>query len=380
MQNCSSGHCTVENSYKQILGELSSKTGDECCFDVCFSNAKGKHIHSKLNIPNNTNFFMEVPFISWPIKYSCDSLNELIFCENCLKIRNKYNFDSFLNLNEFGLNKRICSTYCLKKTLGRDINSDDASGSLNNGWAIYLQGLTGIEILRRYQHFVDPEGNIPITAEAISRLIAQIAADIHFFWMELGYGKENLRTAFRLGCKTIDNFISPPETLFPEINMKSLTECIKAVLLDPIKAAFMDSDIPNILLSERTIQQLLGQLTLNSQGIEVWDLCNNLFNNEKEYGKPGSESCILVIKGACICTIQSCFNHSCQPNCCVYSMGDSTVYISTIRDINEGEELTISYIDNTLSFPERKELINNYHFECSCSVCLTQGELNVEKF
>ncbi|KAH7646959.1 SET domain containing with a cysteine cluster at the C-terminus [Cryptosporidium bovis] len=380
MSNCSNGHCNIEKDYHELLEELNSRTSNKSYFDIHFSKVKGKHVHSKLRISNDTNFFVEVPLISWPIKYFHKSSDKMVFCENCLKIRNSNNFDDFLTLNELGLNKRICSTYCLKKALGKGLDSNNFSSSLNNGWAIYLQGKNGIEVLRRYQNSIDPEAKIPITAEAISRLIAQIAADIHFFWMELGCSKENLHTAFKLGCKSIENFISPPETLFPEINIKSLTSCIKSVLFNPLKAAFLDEEIPNIFLSERTIKQLLGQLTLNSQGINVWDFCSNSFGNEDQPDKPDSESCTSFIRGACICTIQSCFNHSCDPNCCVYSMGDSTVYISTIRDIKEGEELTISYIDNTLPLTERKKLIHNYHFECNCNICLTQEKVEYADF
>ncbi|KAF8979867.1 Histone-lysine N-methyltransferase smyd1 [Entomortierella lignicola] len=62
-------------------------------------------------------------------------------------------------------------------------------------------------------------------------------------------------------------------------------------------------------------------------------------------------------------------NHSCVPNC-VYTFKGSRVECRVIRDIQPGEELTISYIDQIDTTKERgKQLGERYHFSCDCQLC-----------
>ncbi|KAH8584706.1 SET domain containing with a cysteine cluster at the C-terminus [Cryptosporidium sp. chipmunk genotype I] len=375
MDSCIRGKCNIENSYHNLLDEINSLSANEGYLEIFYSENKGKHIHSKKDIPNGTNFFQEVPYVSWPIKTSFGELESLIFCENCLKINCPEN-NNYLSLSILGLEKRICSKSCFKKISGVSFEDyDPNSSSLRSGWGYYINGIKGISTLRNYQRSVDKLGNIPITAEAVSRCIAQIAADIYFYWHELGMKDENLYHAFKLGTKSIENFVAPPATLFPEIDFNSLINCIQSVLFDQIKDSFSDSFIIDSLLSKATIEQLVGQLTLNSQGLNVWGIYQ--FSGSFKNGNlPDNEHSIGIIKGACVCIIQSCFNHSCDPNCHVYTIDDSTIYVNTNRDIMKGEELTISYIDNTLPLAERINLIQNYHFTCACILCKKEGRSN----
>lgn len=374
MDNCVRGKCSIENSYHILLDEINSLSANESYFDVFYSENKGKHIHSNKDIPNGTNFFQEVPYVSWPISTSFGRLEDLIFCENCLKINNSESNDSFLSLSILGLEKRICSKSCFKKISGVNFEDyDPNSSSIRSGWGYYINGAKGISILRRYQNSVDNLRKIPITAEAVSRCIAQMAADTYFYWCELGMKNENLYHAFKLGTRSIENFVAPPATFFPEIDFKSLTNCIHRVLFDPIKDSFSDSYIVDSLLSKTTIEQLIGQLTLNSQGLNV---CGTNFSLEKFDKFSDNKPTIGIINGGCICIIQSCFNHSCDPNCHVHTLDDSTIYVDTNRDITKGEELTISYVDNTLPLADRRNIIKNYHFTCNCPLCKREERLN----
>ena len=74
-------------------------------------------------------------------------------------------------------------------------------------------------------------------------------------------------------------------------------------------------------------------------------------------------------------------NHSCDPNVLlVYQSHPSwqqplTLYALAIKDIQEGEELTISYIDHSnKSLEERQQLLVNYGFVCTCSLCTDEQE------
>ncbi|KAF9183752.1 hypothetical protein BGZ51_003814 [Haplosporangium sp. Z 767] len=62
-------------------------------------------------------------------------------------------------------------------------------------------------------------------------------------------------------------------------------------------------------------------------------------------------------------------NHSCVPNC-IYTFKGSRVECRVVRDIEPGEEMTISYIDQIGTTQERqKQLKERYHFTCDCPLC-----------
>ena len=74
-------------------------------------------------------------------------------------------------------------------------------------------------------------------------------------------------------------------------------------------------------------------------------------------------------------------NHSCHPNCEVIWKADSECQeVIAIRDIEEGEEMTICYLnmENRMKTArERKKILRQYGFFCSCNFCT--GEEDVEE-
>ena len=56
---------------------------------------------------------------------------------------------------------------------------------------------------------------------------------------------------------------------------------------------------------------------------------------------------------------ESCFNHSCIPNCAWSQIGDH-IFIRTTRDIEAGEELCVSYVDCECSFAEREQTFSRW--------------------
>ncbi|KAG0057373.1 SET and MYND domain-containing protein 3 [Gryganskiella cystojenkinii] len=62
-------------------------------------------------------------------------------------------------------------------------------------------------------------------------------------------------------------------------------------------------------------------------------------------------------------------NHSCVPNC-IYTFKGSRVECRVIREVQPGEELTISYVDQVGSTKERqRQLKDQYRFLCRCPLC-----------
>ncbi|KAK3902721.1 hypothetical protein C8A05DRAFT_43902 [Staphylotrichum tortipilum] len=61
-------------------------------------------------------------------------------------------------------------------------------------------------------------------------------------------------------------------------------------------------------------------------------------------------------------------NHSCVPNAFI-GFDKRTAVLRAARPIEEGEEITISYIDNNLPRAARHEALRLYHFTCDCLRC-----------
>ncbi len=80
----------------------------------------------------------------------------------------------------------------------------------------------------------------------------------------------------------------------------------------------------------------------------------------------------LCLDGTAFYALQSCINHSCQPNAHAIR-SEQDLYCSAViiakHSIPAGEEITISYIDESLSYEERQEALEDYGFVCKCLLC-----------
>jgi len=75
-------------------------------------------------------------------------------------------------------------------------------------------------------------------------------------------------------------------------------------------------------------------------------------------------------------------NHSCSPNAVLrYTLSASQkpqAEVVTIREISEGEEVSIPYLDPAISYPERQSRLKEiYGFECSCKLCTIQSSMSI---
>ena len=80
-----------------------------------------------------------------------------------------------------------------------------------------------------------------------------------------------------------------------------------------------------------------------------------------------------IVEGTGFYRLHSCMNHSCEPNCRAVLPRDNTEYnkaiIETIREVEVGEELTVSYIEENETYDERQKQLRDYGFTCTCRVC-----------
>lgn len=64
------------------------------------------------------------------------------------------------------------------------------------------------------------------------------------------------------------------------------------------------------------------------------------------------------------------FNHSCEPNSRQSFVDGVTLEIRSLRRIQKGEEVTLSYIDANSCLEHRRQYLQkNYNFTCDCSLC-----------
>ena len=80
-------------------------------------------------------------------------------------------------------------------------------------------------------------------------------------------------------------------------------------------------------------------------------------------------------EGTAFYSLQSCINHSCDPNAQALK-GDDDIdgqaVIVVKKPIGKGDEVTISYIDEVMPYKQRQEALRDYGFNCSCKVCLEE--------
>lgn len=83
----------------------------------------------------------------------------------------------------------------------------------------------------------------------------------------------------------------------------------------------------------------------------------------------------VCCQGTAFFPLQSCMNHSCQPNARAFKREedrDGQATLIALRLICKGEEVTISYIDEDLPYKERQAMLADYGFRCRCPKCLEE--------
>lgn len=86
----------------------------------------------------------------------------------------------------------------------------------------------------------------------------------------------------------------------------------------------------------------------------------------------------ICCQGTAFFPLQSCMNHSCEPNAKAFKREedlDGQATIIALQPIQKGEEITISYIDEDLPVEERQASLADYGFRCRCPRCLEEEQL-----
>jgi SET and MYND domain-containing protein len=77
----------------------------------------------------------------------------------------------------------------------------------------------------------------------------------------------------------------------------------------------------------------------------------------------------LQYLGVAIHPTLNLINHDCTPNVVAVSCGPN-IFVRAIRPIKAGDELFISYIDQSPTSTDRKQILKDqYYFDCTCKTC-----------
>lgn len=83
-------------------------------------------------------------------------------------------------------------------------------------------------------------------------------------------------------------------------------------------------------------------------------------------------------EGSGLYSLQSCINHSCNPNASVeFPHSNSTLVVRALREIRPDEEICIAYLDEChlerSRHSRQKALSSLYLFLCKCDKCQQQA-------
>ncbi|KAM9968681.1 hypothetical protein ACTFIW_000554 [Dictyostelium discoideum] len=86
-------------------------------------------------------------------------------------------------------------------------------------------------------------------------------------------------------------------------------------------------------------------------------------------------------RGCGVYVRNSFFNHSCDPNVNYWVVNNTLeVECTLLKNVKEGDELTISYIDTTSPLNKRREkLLEGYLFNCLCTKCVADESLPLDQ-
>eukprot|EP01057_Protomagalhaensia_wolfi_P003644 Protomagalhaensia_wolfi_Nauph_80__3643@NODE_367_length_2667_cov_16_683790_g277_i0_p1_GENE_NODE_367_length_2667_cov_16_683790_g277_i0NODE_367_length_2667_cov_16_683790_g277_i0_p1_ORF_typecomplete_len353_score48_91SET/PF00856_28/8e17Retro_M/PF02813_14/0_17DUF2116/PF09889_9/6e02DUF2116/PF09889_9/0_55DUF2116/PF09889_9/1_4e03_NODE_367_length_2667_cov_16_683790_g277_i05701628 len=93
---------------------------------------------------------------------------------------------------------------------------------------------------------------------------------------------------------------------------------------------------------------------------------------------------IVPCHGSGLYRLTSCCNHSCDPNCelSYENLNEAIVTVRAKRDLNAGEEVLISYINESGApiWARQQQLARLFGFRCSCSKCLSDSTVSMPEW
>ena len=315
---------------------------------------KGKWLVADKDLEANEELIEELPLVCWPSTKTTQ--NGTLFCERCLHIVARP--EQAVRCSACPV--VFCSAECQASAL-------EAHGLLCPD---------ALPAVREWQQQHNPAA--PITLESLIRCIAHIAASTLQYVKAYGLDPQ---TAYYNAVRPFNRLIAPPEIPIEGFDIAAAAQEVHRLLHDRLQQD-LGRQVACTLVDPDLIKTLLGQLVLNSQAIQITGQppaaaaadaagAGAGGGNGGPEGDvpPETETPALWVEGAGVYVLQSCLNHSCEPNADIVWGEDASIIIKVLRPVPKGEELTISYIRPELPYAKRQELLANYFFKCACPRC-----------
>ncbi|KAG2574951.1 histone-lysine N-methyltransferase ATXR2-like isoform X2 [Panicum virgatum] len=155
-------------------------------------------------------------------------------------------------------------------------------------------------------------------------------------------------------------------------------QLLKDAIFDPECAPLFSLDVYGHIIGMFELNNL--DLVVASPVEDYFIHIDDLPESEKEEAEKVTgpfldalgEDYSVPCEGTAFFPLQSCMNHSCCPNAKAFKRDedkDGHAVILALKPISKGEEITVSYIDEDLSYEERQAQLADYGFTCACSKC-----------
>ncbi|KAL0428649.1 UNVERIFIED_CONTAM: Histone-lysine N-methyltransferase ATXR4 [Sesamum latifolium] len=171
----------------------------------------------------------------------------------------------------------------------------------------------------------------------------------------------------RLACQVISRVVSSDvlDILQPEISSSDrISKMKKEVAL--LKNTFEDSDIR--ILTEEWYAGVLARICINAFRIE---LAVGSYEDLLSLAATSVEAEAAV--GNAVYVLPSLYNHDCDPNVNIVWIENVDAKVKALRDIEEGEELRICYIDASMDYKARQTILyEGFGFHCNCLRCMSK--------
>uniref|UniRef100_A0A7S1QP08 SET domain-containing protein n=1 Tax=Neobodo designis TaxID=312471 RepID=A0A7S1QP08_NEODS len=320
------------------LTALLERMGVACA--VVETKEQGKHVKALADFAEGAELFEEAPIVAWPIHASDGSLDPKTFCDGCMR--------AVASGSSVACDGCRDAVYCTVECQAR-------AGPAHSFLCKKLAALRGFHAAEA----ASTSGAAPISAESVARCVATIA--VRYLRLKAQNPDASPAELFVYAAHAFNRLLEPPvSATFEDADPAKWAGIVRRVM-EPTLAANLPPSAVEGLLSDETIRTLLGELTINAQGLFV---------------KPAEDSAAAPVHAAGVFTIQSCFNHSCCPNARVRCGTNSDITLEMIKPVKAGEEITISYLPPLVlelePVAKRNERLKPYFFTCRCPKCTSE--------
>ncbi|KAL3623634.1 hypothetical protein CASFOL_032450 [Castilleja foliolosa] len=180
----------------------------------------------------------------------------------------------------------------------------------------------------------------------------------------------------RLACQVISESV-PPEILdiLQPANLSNYQIREMKKEADLLRSTIEGSGIESaqiacilVLLTDEWYTAVLARIRINAFRIEL-----AVGSYEDLFSSAAASVSAEGAVGSAVYVLPSLYNHDCDPNVNILWMESVDAKMKALRDIEEGEEMRICYIDASMDYEARQTILyEGFGFQCKCPRCVSK--------